>query len=144
MPLSQAERTLPVPIESVWRVVEDPHHMARWWPGVTRMEGVDGDRFTQVFQTKRGRSVRADFRVIESEPPWRLTWEQELAGTPFERVLNELIMEIVLEEVPGGTRVTLAESQKLRGYSRTGGFLMRRAMGTKLREALEGLERACG
>ncbi|MEA2147449.1 MAG: hypothetical protein QOG59_3036 [Solirubrobacteraceae bacterium] len=118
--------------------------MPRWWPGVKRMEGVEDDRFTQVFTTKRGRPIRADFRVVVSEPPWRRAWEQELAGTPFERVLNELVTEVVLEEVPEGTRVTIAESQKLRGYSRTGGFLMRRATSGKLKEALDGLERACG
>jgi uncharacterized protein YndB with AHSA1/START domain len=143
VPVSQAQRTLAAPIEAIWRVVEDPHHMPRWWPGVTRIEGVEADRFTQVFVTRRGKPVRADFRIVESEPPWRLTWEQELAGTPFERVLNKLVTEIVLEQVPEGTLVTLAESQKLRGYSRTGGFLMRRATNTKLVEALEALERAC-
>ena len=95
--------------------------------------------------TKRGKPVRADFRIVASEPPWRLTWEQELAGTPFERVLNELVTEIVLEEVAGGTLVTVAESQKLRGYSRTGGFLMRRATEHRLIEALEAPRaRRCG
>lgn len=144
MPSAQSQRTLAVPVAAVWKVLEDPHHMPRWWPGVTRMEGVEDDRFTQVFVTKRGKPVRADFRIVTSEPPWRIAWEQELAGTPFERVLNELVTEIVLESVPEGTRVTIAESQKLRGYSRTGGFLMRRATANKLAEALQGLERACG
>jgi hypothetical protein len=125
-------------------VVEDAHHMPRWWPGVQRMEAVEDERFTQVFLTKRGRPVRADFRVVASEPPWRRAWEQELAGTPFERVLNEVVTEVLLEEVPEGTRVTIAQSQKLRGYSRTGGFLMRRATSDKLEEALDGLQRACG
>ena len=143
MPAARRRRTLPASAQELWDLLADPHHMPRWWPGVTRIEGVEGDRFTQVFVTRRGKPVRADFRVVESEPPWRLTWEQELAGTPFERVLNELVTEIVLEQVPGGTLVTLAESQKLRGYSRTGGFLMRRATNTKLVEALEALERAC-
>lgn len=141
MPVSSRERTLGVDPQAVWEVIADPHHMPRWWPGVHRMEGVQEDRFTQVFVTKRGHPVRADFRVIASEPPWRLTWEQELEGTPFERVLNELVTEIMLEPVPGGTRVLLAQRQKLRGYSRTGGFLMRRATAGKLDEALDGLAR---
>ena len=141
MPVSTRERTLAVAQQAVWEVIADPHHMPRWWPGVQRMEGVQSDHFTQVFLTKRGRPVRADFRVVASEPPWRLTWEQELAGTPFERVLNELVTEIVLEPVAEGTRVLLAQNQKLRGYSRTGGFLMRRATADKLDEALDGLAR---
>ena len=108
------------------------------------MEGVQDDRFTQVFVTKRGRPVRADFHLVASEPPWRRSWEQEIPGTPFERVLNESITEIVLEAVDGGTRVTIAQRQKLRGYSRTGGFLLRRATAQKLDEALDGLERIVG
>src|SRR5947209_20368759 len=144
MPSSQAQRTLAAPVQAVWNVIEDPHHIPRWWPGVARIEGVEDDRFTEVFMTKRGKPVRADFRVIASEPPWRRAWEQELAGTPFERVLNELVTEILLEAVPEGTRVTIAQNQKLRGYSRTGGFLMRRATTEKLKEALDGLQRACG
>jgi hypothetical protein len=108
------------------------------------MEGVGQDRFTQVFKTKRGRPVRMDFRVLASEAPWRRTWEQELLGTPFERFLNESITEVVLEPVDGGTRVTLAQRQKLRGYSRTGGFLLRRATAKTLDEALAGLEQICG
>ena len=35
--------------------------------------------------------------------------------------------------------VTLSQRQKLRGYSRTGGFLMRRATKERLGEALDGL-----
>ena len=37
--------------------------------------------------------------------------------------------------------MTIAQQQKLRGYSRTGGFLLRRATRSKLDEALDGLER---
>lgn len=108
------------------------------------MEDVEEDRWTQVFTTKRGRPVRADFHLLASEPPWRRRWEQEVMGTPFERVLSESITEIVLEPNDPGTRVTIAQRQRLRGYSRTGGFLLRRATAAKLDEALEGLERILG
>jgi uncharacterized protein YndB with AHSA1/START domain len=127
----------------VWEVIEDPHHMPRWWPGVTRMEGVETDRFTQVHLTKRGRPVRLDFRLVQSEPPWVLAWEQDLVGTPFERVLNEAITEIRLQPVENGTLVTLEQRQKLRGYSRTGGFMLSRATGRRLAEALVRLEEIC-
>ncbi len=144
VPKTVYTRTIAAPQERVWDVLGDPHHMPRWWPGVTRMEGVEDDRWTQVFVTKRGRPVRADFHLVESEPPRRRCWEQEVVGTPFERVLDEAITEIMLEPVQGGTQVTIAQRQKLRGYSRTGGLLLRRATKGKLREAVEGLERACG
>jgi uncharacterized protein YndB with AHSA1/START domain len=143
MPTARRSRTIAAAPEDIWSVLEDPHHMPRWWPGVTRMEGVERDRWTQVFKTKKGRPVRMDFRLLSSEAPRQRAWEQELAGSPFERVLSESITEIELEPEDGGTKVTIAQRQKLRGYSRTGGFLLRRATGAKLEEALEGLERVC-
>jgi hypothetical protein len=122
------------------------------------MEDVQEDRFTQVFQTKKGRSVRLDFRLVSSDPPGpggdpagRRVWEQELYGTPFERVLSEAITELIVEPACGpdgragsASKVTIAQHQKLRGYSRTGGFLLRRATRSKLEEALTGLQEACG
>jgi uncharacterized protein YndB with AHSA1/START domain len=144
MATARRARTIAVAPQRVWEVIEDPHHMPRWWPGVTRMEGVEDDRWTQVFTTKKGRAVRADFRLLDSDPPWRRRWEQELAGTPFERVLSEATTEIQLEPIDEGTRVKIELRQKLRGYSRVGGLMLRRATRTKLDEALDGLERVCG
>jgi hypothetical protein len=110
------------------------------------MEDVHADSFTQVHTTKRGRAVRMDFRLISSDPPQhegraRLSFEQEVLGTPFERVLNRSITEVALEPEDRATRVTISQQQKLRGYSRTGGWLLRRATGRRLEEALDGLER---
>jgi uncharacterized protein YndB with AHSA1/START domain len=141
MATARRARTVAAAPQNVWDLIEDPHHMPRWWPGVTRMEGVQDDRWTQVFTTKKGRPVRVDFRLLESEPPWRRRWEQEIPGTPFERVLNEAVTEIRLEPAEGGTRVKIEVRQKLRGYSRLGGFILRRATGAKLDEALDELER---
>ena len=151
MATARRSRKLAADPQRLWEVIEDPHHFPRWWPGVKRVEGVERDRWTQVFMTKKGRPVRADFRLLSSEPPGiggeapgRRSWEQEVAGTPFERVLNESITEVLLEPVEAGTQVTIAQRQKLRGYSRTGSFLLRGATRGKLDEALDGLERICG
>jgi uncharacterized protein YndB with AHSA1/START domain len=138
---ARRSRILPASREELWELIADPDHMPRWWPGVERMEAVASDRFTQVFKTKRGRSVRVDFRVRASEPPTTRSWEQEVAGTPFERVLRSSVIEVRLDPVPAGTEVTICQEQRLRGYSRTGGFLVRRATAAKLDEALEGLAR---
>ncbi len=137
-------RTIAASQQSIWDVIEDPNHMPRWWPGVKRMEGVENDRFTQVYTTKRGRPVRLDFRLLQSEPPWHRAWEQEIIGGPLERVLAESITEVVLDRDEGGTRVMIAQRQKLRGYSRTGGILWRRAAGRRLDTALDGLAQICG
>jgi uncharacterized protein YndB with AHSA1/START domain len=144
MAAARRSRTLPASPERLWELIADPHHMPRWWPGVERVEGVEGDRFTQVFKTKRGRPVRADFRVLQSEPPTTRSWEQAVAGTPFERVLAASVIEVRLAPVAQGTEVTISQEQKLRGYSRTGGFLLRRATASRLEEALDGLARICG
>jgi uncharacterized protein YndB with AHSA1/START domain len=148
MPTTRRSRTIAAPVEEVWEVIEDPHHMPRWWPGVTRMESVEDDRFTQVFKTKKGRPVRVDFHLVNSSPPddgasAQRSWEQEIAGSPFERVLSESIIQVALQAETIGTRVTIEHRQKLRGSSRTGGFLFRRATRAKLDEALDGLEQIC-
>ena len=150
--LSRATRSrvLAAPPAEVWEVVEDPYQMPRWWPSVERMEGVEDDRFTQVFKTRRRRTVRADFRVLASEPPGgeftsgHRTWSQEVEGTPFEPVLHESITEIAVEPADGGTKVTIAQRQRLRGYSKTGALAMRSATAKRLDEALDGLERILG
>ena len=148
MPVVRRSRTIDASADRVWAVVSDPHHMPRWWPQVRRVEGVEDDRFTQVFTTRKGRMVRMDFRLLESEPPaeepgrsapGRQVWEQELAGSPFERVLDEAITEVVLEPSGEQTLVTIVLRQRLRGYSRTGGFMLRRATRARLDEALAGL-----
>lgn len=120
--------------------------MPRWWPGVKRMEAIQGDHFTQVFMTKKGRAVRADHFLIEARPPGQgggeagyIRWGQEIEGTPFERVLSEAVTEIELQGDDQGTLVTITQTQRLRGYSRTGGFMLRRATRRKLDEALDGL-----
>ena len=143
-------RVLSAPIDQVWKVLEDPYQMPRWWPRVDRVEGVEADRFTQVYVSKRRHTVRSDFRVLASEaadaqyPTAHRTWTQEVAGTPFERVLQESITEVLLEPVPEGTRVTVAQRQKLKGYTRVGALSMRGATAKLLDQALAGLEAIVG
>jgi carbon monoxide dehydrogenase subunit G len=139
------------PIEDVWTVIADAYQMPRWWPGLERVEGVDEERFTQVFVSARRRTVRADFRVVASESPeagerrGRRTWTQELRGTPFERVLQESITEVMIESAAeGATRVTIGQRHKLKGSSRLGALSMRRATGKRLDQALDGLTRILG
>ena len=138
---ARTSRLLATRQQEIWDVVAYPEHMPRWWPGIARMEGINEDRFTQVLKTRRGKPVRADFRVVASDPPWSQSWTQELRGTPFARVLRESTIELRLEPADGGTLVTATQHQKLRGYSITGGFMVRRATVAKLAEALEGLAR---
>lgn len=157
-------RTLGVAPERVWELIDDPHHLPRWWPGVRRLEGVHEGRWTEVYLTRKGHTVRIDLRLLDSMPPGtdgpggagRRRWEQEVAGTPFERVLRESITEVRVQAARAGEgtsagggagagagcEVTIEERQKLRGYSRLVGFMLARASGRRLEQALDGLERA--
>jgi uncharacterized protein YndB with AHSA1/START domain len=144
MARTRRSRTVAATPEALWVVIADPDHLPRWWPNVQRMEGVGEDRWTQVMLTKRGKPVRLDFRLVASEPPTLRLWEQELLGTPFERWLDESITEIRLEPEGEGTRVTIEQREKPRGYSRLGGLMLRRATRARLDEALDGLARIAG
>jgi uncharacterized protein YndB with AHSA1/START domain len=142
-------RTVEAPVGDVWKLVSDPYSLPRWWPRTGRVENVSGDggrrtRWTQVLETAEGRGVRADFRCVSSAEGERYVWEQELEGTPFERHLKASRLEVGLREGEGGTEVTLAAAQTLKGMSRFGSPLMRRGQGAILDEALDGIERALG
>jgi len=132
----------------VWRVISDPYHLTRWWPKVTRVEGVRerkggaGTIWTKVLETSSGRGVRADFRCIYSHEPTSFAWEQEIEGSPFEKVFRSSVTRISLDEGEGGTLVTLETNQRLRGLSRLGGFMVARATRGQLEEALQGLQQA--
>ena len=125
--------------EAVWKVVADPHHLPRWWPGVSRVEDVSNDRFTEVIPTRRGKPVRLDFRVLESDPPRRRAWTQELAGTPFERMLAAWTTTVTLTAADGACVVTLEEDQQLRGSFRAGLLLQLRPARRRVDGALTGL-----
>jgi uncharacterized protein YndB with AHSA1/START domain len=144
VPTTRVSRTLAAPPQIVWELVADPWHQARWWPRVVRMEAVEDGQFTQVLGTARGRGVRADFRIVELVEPRLLRWEQQLEGTPFERLLAEAQTAIELEPADGGaaTTVTIELRQRLLGWSRLVPFLFGRAARRQLAEALAGLDEA--
>src|SRR3954468_24567946 len=130
-------RVVAAPPDALWATVGDPYHLPRWWPRVERVELVQGDGFTQLLRTEKGRAIRADFRVVQSRRPALRRWRQEVAGTPFEGILEWSETEIRLEPSgEAGTRVTLEQDQKLRGLARFGGFMARRAAHRLLEGAL--------
>jgi len=140
-------RRLPATAQEVWSVISDPYHLPRWWPRTQRVENVSGGdgkgrRWTQVLETRDGRGVRADYRCTSAAAGERYIYEQQLADSPFERILKSATTEIRLKPADGDTEVTLASEQRLRGLSRFGGLMMRRATGRTLSAALEGLDRA--
>jgi uncharacterized protein YndB with AHSA1/START domain len=146
MPTARRSRTIAAPAEELWDVISDPHHLPRWWPRVTRVEDVEDSAFTEVMRTRKGKLVRADFRVATCDEAERtLVWEQLLAGTPFARVLRSAETEVRLQAGSAqATEVTIELRQVLNGVSRFGGYMMRRAARSTVDEALDGLERIGG
>jgi uncharacterized protein YndB with AHSA1/START domain len=146
VPRVTRRRTIAVPRAEVWALVSDPYNLPRWWPRVTRVEGVEGEgpgvRWTKVLETAEGRGVRADFYCTEATEAERFCWEQTIAGTPFERHLRRYAVEVSFTDASAGTEVTVAASQTLRGLSRLGSPMMRGAQGKVLDGALDGLGRA--
>lgn len=146
MPKVSRKRSIGAPVESVWDLVSDPHNLPRWWPKTTRVEDVRENagttEWTSVFGTEKGNTVRADYRCTASEAPRRYGWEQQIAGSPFERVLKSASVAIELKPDNGATVVSVTADETLRGFSRLGGPMMRGAAGGRLDDALDGIERA--
>jgi uncharacterized protein YndB with AHSA1/START domain len=146
MPKVSRSRVIDADPDRVWELVSDPHSLPRWWPKAKRVEDVRGDgkraHWTAVLETERGTGVRADYRCTGSTTGERYAWEQQLAGTPFDRILRASRLEIALASADGGTKVTLTSDETLRGLSRLGSSMMRGASRRRLDEALDGIERA--
>lgn len=148
MPRVSRRRTIAASPEQVWALVSDPYSLPRWWPRTIRVESVDrksaGRRseWTKVLETSEGRGVRADFRCTSSADGERYFWEQQLTGTPFERHLRRSAVEVRLRPQKDETEVTLTSDQRMKGLSRLGSPMMRRAQGATLNDALAGIERA--
>jgi uncharacterized protein YndB with AHSA1/START domain len=128
-------------VEEVWRVVSDPERLPEWWPGVTRVEDATAIAWTTVLTSAKGKAVRADYTRVTASEPERVVWRQELAATPFERILAEATTSVELAPEAGGTRVQLALDQKPRGWARLAPFQFRAAGKRQVEGALEGLER---
>jgi len=147
MPDASRSRTIAASAGDLWDVISDPHHLPRWWPRVSRVEDVEQDAFTEVLKTAKGKVVRADFQLVETdEQARRVTWSQRVQGTPFARLLRSAETEVRLEvDTAQATKVTIELRQVLNGgFPRFGGYMVIRAARATIDEALDGLERVGG
>ena len=127
------------PREKVLALARDPERMPQWWPSVSRVEETGGEAWTAVMQTERGKTLRADYTVLESVEPERLVWRHEIEESPFERIMSDSRYQLVLEPEGDGTRVKLAHRTRLRGFARFGVIQVRLATRKTLERALDGL-----
>jgi len=134
------ERVVPAAPAEVWRIVSDPMRLAAWWPGVSRVEEASREAWTTVLVSKTGKSVRADYSLVEAEEPHRVMWRHEVAASPFERLLRESTTEVALApDAEGGTRVGLTLDQRPRGWARFSPLQLRTAARRQADAALEAL-----
>jgi uncharacterized protein YndB with AHSA1/START domain len=140
VPVVSRSSLIDAPPERVWELVTDPHALPRWWPRVQRVEEASPEAWTIVLASDRGKPVRADYTRTAAERPTLVEWRQELAETPFERMLSEARVRIAIEPAAGAaSAVTLTTVERLRGLARLGGVMVRRAAARRLEEALERL-----
>jgi uncharacterized protein YndB with AHSA1/START domain len=139
VPSVTRRQRIDAPRDRIWTVVSDPHSLPRWWPRLQRVEEASADAWTKVLTSDRGKPIRADYTRTAAEPPARLEWQQELAETPFERILSESRLTITLDDAGDATDVALTSRERLRGLARLGGLMVRRAAGKRLDEALDRL-----
>jgi uncharacterized protein YndB with AHSA1/START domain len=171
MPDVSRSRTIAMPAEELWDVIGDPHHLPRWWPRVTRVEDVEDGAFTEVMKTRKGKLVRADFKIIaRDDAAHSLVWTQLVEGSPFARVLKSAETTVRLTPAqaseppsrgeraaePGqATVVSIELRQEMASYSPSSGLftgfsarfgspMVRRAARATIDEALDGLERIGG
>jgi len=139
------ERMISATPAAVWRVVSDPTRLAGWWPGVSRVEEASQDAWTTVLVSPTGKSVRADYSLVEAEQPERVLWRHEVDESPFERLLSESTTEIALsDQGESGTLVRVTLDQHPRGWARFSPFQLRAAARRQAEGALEGLAELLG
>ena len=139
MPTVRRQRAVSAPREKVWAVARDPERLPQWWPSVTRVEDVHEGAWTTVMQTSRGRTLRADYTLLEDLEPERMVWRHEIEESPFERIMSDSRYQLVLEAEGEATTVRLAHRSRLRGFARFGAIQVRLATRRTLDQALEGL-----
>ena len=139
------ERVVPAEPAEVWRIVSDPTRLAAGGPGVGRVAEASREAWTTVLVSRTGKSVRADYSLIEAEEPERVLWRHEVAESPFERLLRDSTTEIALApDAGGGTKVRLTLDQRPRGWARFSPFQLRAAARRQAEAALDGLAELLG
>jgi uncharacterized protein YndB with AHSA1/START domain len=95
-------RNLPHPVETVWRAITEPEHLATWFPTT-----IDGDRVAGAplrFTFPNGQAPAFDGEVIDYQPPslFEFRWGTDL-------------IRLEIEAAATGTRLTLFDTLEVRG-----------------------------
>ena len=137
---------VPAAPDEVWRLISNPARLPQWWPGVTRVEEAMDGTWTKVLSSPRGKTVRADYTRVEQVEGEKLVWRQELAESPFERILTSAVTTLSLAPAAGDdeTRVEIALEQRPRGWARFAPLQFRAAGVRQVQGAIDGLDAIFG
>jgi uncharacterized protein YndB with AHSA1/START domain len=141
MPTVSRTRSVRAAPEEIWAVVSDPERLPDWWPGVKRVEDASREAWTMVLSSPRGKTVRADYTLVEADAPARLVWRHEVEESPFERILRDSLTELEIEPGTAGlSELTITVRHRPRGFARLGFVQLRQAAVRQLEGALDALE----
>jgi uncharacterized protein YndB with AHSA1/START domain len=99
----ERQMTLPAAREEVWAAITEPEQISKWFGTETELDlraGGEG-----VF---RWDETEVPVTVEEVSPPSRFSYRWEPSQTPSGG--PRTLVEFELEEIPGGTRLSLVES----------------------------------
>ena len=125
--------------EAVWEVVSDPRRLARWWPRTERVKGITAKGWTTVLRSERGRAVRADWRLEQSERRCAGRGPRSSTARRSRGCCASAAWRRGSSALDGGTQVRL-ELRQRRAGGQARAAQMRRAAGRELDGALDGLE----
>lgn len=100
------EKTYPHPAEKVWAALTDRAALGAWLME-TDFAPKPGREFTMRCDDGEGGTDLYLCKVLELEPERRMVWSWTLDGRQSQ---SETIVEFRLEEVTGGTRLTVRHS----------------------------------
>ncbi|MCC6791414.1 MAG: SRPBCC family protein [Thermomicrobiales bacterium] len=98
--------TLPVSRERAWRAITDPTQINRWFDGCEMSELRAGAMFVL------GGDARCRIEAVEPPRRFAYSWHpgsEQRTQTPFEELPLTLV-EFTLDEIAGGTRLTVVET----------------------------------
>ena len=135
------ERSIIVPADVLWQIVEPAENLPAWLPLCERCERLSGTGLgrRQRMHVRGGRKHgEIDQEVTEYVPGVRLGWkhiEEKLDGKPAPRVSSDVTMLIELHSEGAGTRVVLRSRNT--PVSMFGALVLRMIAGPRIRKAFD-------
>jgi uncharacterized protein YndB with AHSA1/START domain len=99
----ERQMTFPVPREDVWAAITEPEHLSKWFGSGAELDLRPGGE--GIFRWDK---TEVRVTVQEVEPPSRFSYRWEPSQTPAGGPTT--LVQFELEEVEGGTRLSLVES----------------------------------